>query len=104
MKLLPTRKLLTGALATAILGIAAPTSAVPVDGVQVYDKVCRYCHETGVGPVIKGRQLPPEYVQRIVRLGNRAMPSFRATEIDDASLADVARRIASSTANAPLGR
>lgn len=104
MELLPTRKFLTGVLATATLGIAAPSSAIPADGVRVYDKVCRYCHETGVGPVLKGRQLPPEYVQRVVRLGNRAMPSFRATEIDDANLAEVAKLIASSTAGAPLGR
>lgn len=65
------------------------------DGAEVYDKVCRHCHEANVGPVLKGRNLAPEYIQRVVRLGNRAMPAFRPTEIDDAALADVARRISS---------
>src|SRR5574337_527059 len=66
------------------------------DGAEVYEKVCRHCHEANVGPVLKGRSLPPEYIQRVVRMGNRAMPAFRPTEIDDVALADVARRINSS--------
>lgn len=103
MKLLRTQ-LLAGALATACLSVATPSSATSADGIRVYDKVCRYCHDAGVGPVIKGRQLPPEYVKRVVRFGNRAMPAFRPTEIDDAALTEVARLIASSAANAPLGQ
>lgn len=63
------------------------------DGAELYQKVCGHCHEANVGPVLKGRGLPPEYIQRVVRMGNRAMPAFRTTEIDDATLADVARRI-----------
>lgn len=31
------------------------------DGPEVYAKVCGYCHEQGVGPVIYGRALPPVY-------------------------------------------
>jgi len=68
------------------------------DGAQVYEKVCGHCHEFNVGPVIKGRSLPAEYIQRVVRLGNRAMPAFRSSEIDDAALADVARMINASAA------
>lgn len=97
-------QLLAGALALACSSVATPSTATPADGIRVYDKVCRYCHEAGVGPVIKGRQLPPEYVKRVVRFGNRAMPSFRPTEIDDAALAAVATLIASSTAGAPVGQ
>lgn len=68
------------------------------DGGQVYEKVCKHCHEAGVGPVLRGRNLPQEYIQRVVRHGNRAMPAFRTTEIDDASLADVARQISAGAA------
>jgi mono/diheme cytochrome c family protein len=90
-------------LAVCLASVAALVAAGGVqaawrDGGEVYDKVCRYCHEANVGPVLKGRALPAEYVQRVVRHGNRAMPAFRATEIDDATLADVARLINASAA------
>ncbi|MCK0506139.1 c-type cytochrome [Aromatoleum anaerobium] len=66
-----------------------------------YEKVCSHCHEANVGPVLKGRQLPVAYVERVVRYGNRAMPSFRPSEIDDAALVDVARLIGGG---APLAK
>jgi cytochrome c2 len=55
-------------------------------GEQVYNKVCGHCHETGVGPVIKGRAFPPQAYGAFVRHGPLAMPSFRASEIDDQAL------------------
>jgi len=85
--------------AGAMLGAAGAGAGQWRDGVQVYDKVCSHCHEANVGPVLKGRQLPVAYIERVVRHGNRAMPSFRPSEIDDAALADVARLIG---AGAPL--
>ncbi|KIO49515.1 cytochrome c [Nitrosospira sp. NpAV] len=63
------------------------------DGTEVYAKVCGHCHETKVGPVIRGRHLPAAYVRTIVRDGLRAMPSFRSSEIDDTSLEKVAEYI-----------
>jgi mono/diheme cytochrome c family protein len=67
------------------------------NGAEVYDKICAYCHEPHVGtqvaPKIRGRDLPPAYIHTVVRNGNRAMPSFRASEIDDASLAKLAKYI-----------
>ena len=64
------------------------------DGVEVYTKVCAYCHEGGpVGPQIRGRELPAAYIRTVVRSGFRAMPSFRAAEIDDESLAKLAEYI-----------
>lgn len=84
-------------LAGAALGSGNAMAEYWQDGRQVYDKVCSHCHEHGVGPTIKGRQLPAEYVQRVVRFGNRAMPSFRPSEIDPATLADLARVINGST-------
>ncbi len=86
-----------GLLVAGALAFAGTASAAQwQDGGQVYAKVCGYCHEAGVGPVIKGRNLPPEYILRVVRYGNRAMPSFRPSEIDDASLAAVAKLISTS--------
>jgi mono/diheme cytochrome c family protein len=75
----------------------APSEAfVWKDGSEVYAKVCAYCHDQGVGPVIRGRALPPAYIRTIVRNGNRAMPSFRAAEIDDGSLAKLAEYISTN--------
>lgn len=77
---------------------AAAIAAEPTwqNGALVYAKVCHYCHDAGVGPVLLGRQLPPEYVQLMVRRGLRAMPAFSAAFIDDAALADVGRYIQQS--------
>lgn len=69
------------------------------DGAEVYAKVCSFCHEAKVGPMIRGRGLDPNYIRFIVRHGNRAMPSFRAAEIDDESLAKVAEYVSKAAAN-----
>ena len=87
------RRLAVCLASVAGLAAAGGVQAAWRDGGEVYDKVCGYCHEANVGPQLKGRALPEEYVRRVVRMGNRAMPAFRPTEIDDATLADVARRI-----------
>lgn len=63
------------------------------DGAEGYAKVCGYCHESNVGPVIRGRALPAAYTRSVVRNGSRAMPAFRTSEIDDKSLAKVAEYI-----------
>lgn len=85
------------AVTLALAGIASTAVADSTgkwrNGDEVYAKVCGYCHETNVGPVLKGRSLPVEYISYVVRHGNRAMPSFRQTEIDDEMLAQVARLI-----------
>jgi mono/diheme cytochrome c family protein len=82
---------------TASAAPPAPTEAfVWKDGREVYAKVCAYCHEQGVGPVIRGRALPSVYVRTIVRNGSRAMPSFRAAEIDDESLEKLAEYISTN--------
>jgi len=61
------------------------------DGPDTYNRVCSYCHETGVGPKITGRHLPAAYVQAIVRNGYKAMPAFRPSEIDDRILGELAQ-------------
>lgn len=65
-------------------------------GENVYTKLCGHCHESGIGPVIKGRQLPPAYIKAIVRHGFRAMPAWPASYVDDQSLQAVAEFIQSS--------
>jgi mono/diheme cytochrome c family protein len=65
-------------------------------GPDVYGEVCAYCHDTGVGPVTKGRHLPPTYIEYVVRHGLLAMPAFSASFIEDKSLQDVARYISES--------
>lgn len=92
------RRLAVCLSAAAALGAAGGVQAAWRDGGEAYDKVCHYCHEANVGPVLQGRALPEEYIRRVVRLGNRAMPAFRPSEIDDATLADVARRVSGSVA------
>ncbi len=68
------------------------------DAQHVYSKICANCHEIGVGPVIKGRNLDPDYYQSVVRHGMRAMPAFRPTDVDDAMLRQVAEMLSKSPA------
>jgi len=89
-------------ISTLIAGGAAAAPPEPQpnfrwkDGPEVYAKVCSYCHDQQIGPVIRGRSLPPAYISAVVRNGNRAMPPFRASEIDDESLKKVAEYISTN--------
>ncbi len=67
---------------------------------EIYAKVCHYCHDTHVGPVLFGRALPSAYVQATVRAGKHAMPSFRPSEISNAELAKLGDWIENSPAPA----
>lgn len=73
-----------------LLAFALPTFAAGdgtwKDGEETYKKVCAYCHDAGVSPILRGRQLPPELIKHFVRNGSRAMPAFRITMISDADL------------------
>ncbi|MBT8766065.1 c-type cytochrome [Metapseudomonas boanensis] len=79
---------------------AADGDGVWKNGENVYAKVCGHCHESTVGPVIKGRQLPPQYITAVVRSGFRAMPAFPASFIDDKALQQVAEYISKAPAPA----
>lgn len=70
------------------------------DGASIYRATCHYCHDTGVGPVLKGRALDPAYIAARARFGFRAMPAFRHGTLSDADLARVAHFISTS----PVGR
>lgn len=80
-------------LALLTVGLFAQTGqAVEKEksGEFVYQAVCQYCHETGVGPELRSRHLPAAYTTHVVRHGSRAMPAFRPTEISDQELERVA--------------
>lgn len=92
-------------LALPLLALASGAFAGNADGTwkggaNVYEQVCGRCHETGIGPVIKGRQLPPPYIVAVARNGLRAMPAWPASFIDDHSLQQVADYISTSPAAA----
>jgi mono/diheme cytochrome c family protein len=73
------------------------------NGTEVYAKVCGYCHQRGIGPVIRGRELPPEYITHVVRHGLRAMPAFAASFIDDQALREASDYISKSAADREQG-
>lgn len=66
---------------------------------QVYGAVCGYCHGRNVGPVIRGRALPHEAIEYIVRHGQNAMPAFRPTEVTPAELKALALWVEKSSAD-----
>jgi mono/diheme cytochrome c family protein len=76
-----------------------PPSATPRSGELVYQQSCGYCHGRNVGPVIRGRALPQDYVRQMIRRGQNAMPAFRASEISEPELAAVATFIEKSKAD-----
>lgn len=77
-------------LAVAVFAQTGQAAAKERSGEIVYQKICQYCHETGVGPELRSRQLPSAYTTLVVRRGFRAMPAFRSTEISDQELERVA--------------
>lgn len=74
-------------------------TSIPKDSAEmVFQQTCMSCHATGVGPVITGRNLPPEAVKSFVRHGNRAMPAFTEAMLDNETLDRVAQLVATSKA------
>lgn len=65
-------------------------------GQQFYQKVCAKCHEAGIGPVITGRGLPEATYVYMARNGFNAMPAFRLSDIDDATLQDLAKYLSAT--------
>ena len=65
-------------------------------GEALYQDICQYCHDTGIGPQLWARQLPSSYISYVVRHGQKAMPAFRLTEISKAELTRVATFIETS--------
>ncbi|MDQ3060128.1 MAG: cytochrome c [Pseudomonadota bacterium] len=65
-------------------------------GQHFYQQVCAKCHETGIGPVITGRGLPEATYVYMARHGLNAMPAFRLSDIDDATLLDLAKYLSAT--------
>lgn len=88
--------------AAALASIATITSAetLPTKGAQYYQKVWAKCHEAGIGPLLLGRGLPPETFLYFARHGSGPMPAFRTTDIDDATLKELAIYLSNSSAPA----
>jgi 4-cresol dehydrogenase (hydroxylating) cytochrome subunit len=89
---------LLGMAAAALTGpLATPAAASPngnwATPQEAYDKVCSRCHLSGVGPELRGRALPVDYIKLIVRNGHLAMPAFPHSSINDATLEGVARLV-----------
>jgi 4-cresol dehydrogenase (hydroxylating) cytochrome subunit len=66
-----------------------PSGSELKDAPTAYQDRCFFCHETKVGPVLRGRGLHTNYVNHVVRNGSRAMPAFRVSEVDDQMLAQL---------------
>ncbi len=68
------------------------------DGAQLYQQICQFCHDTGVGPALwnreQGQELDPQYIAMTTRQGRAGMPAFRFTDVDDATLAKLGDMIA----------
>jgi len=77
------------------------------DGGHVYQQICQYCHETGVGPALwdrePDRELAADYVVMTTREGHAGMPAFRFTEIDDATLVKLGDLIAKNQKQQAMG-
>lgn len=85
-------------LAALALTLAQPAAAQHTvgKGQQFYEKICAKCHEVGIGPVLFGRGFTEAVYVSIVRNGNRAMPAFRVSDIDDATLQELAHYLATT--------
>lgn len=98
------RTVLTAAAWAAVAGSSmaqtppAPQAAVDGAGKRYYQQICAKCHEAGVGPVITGRGMDPAIYTTFVRYGKGAMPAFRESDIDDATLQDLANYLAKTPA------
>lgn len=100
------RRRLCASTTASILSLSVPVIYADAagqwrDGAQVYAKTCSFCHDTGIGPALVGRNLPPEYISTVVRNGFRAMPTFRSAEIDDIALEELSIYVSSAAADRP---
>jgi mono/diheme cytochrome c family protein len=68
---------------------------------EVYEKICKHCHDTGIGPELKGKKYSAQLTFAMVRVGPGAMPAFRQTDIDDAMLKKLGEWLQKSEAPNP---
>jgi mono/diheme cytochrome c family protein len=68
----------------ACLARAAAPARAPA---RVYAATCHFCHDTGIGPPIRGTYYPPAQIRFVVRHGDGAMIAFSPAAISHAELA-----------------
>jgi len=88
-------------LVSAVAGLMTPAAGAEMNGKEVFEHYCAYCHGSSEGPGTmqlsrtrgKGKglltqrtDLAPEYIQYIVRHGLRSMPPFVPSDVTDAKL------------------
>lgn len=87
-------------LAALALTLAQPAAAQHAvgKGQQYYETICAKCHDAsvGIGPALFGRGFTEQAYVSIARNGNRAMPAFRVSDIDDATLQELAHYLATT--------
>lgn len=95
------RAVLIGCLTTSLILTSAHSQEETnlSKGEQTYKTICGYCHDVGVGPDFKGRQLPPTFTITMARSGFQAMPAFPMSHVDDETLLETAKYIESLPAN-----
>jgi len=54
---------------------------------HIWASSCSYCHDTGVGPRLRGARPDPKLVDLAVRNGLPGMPAFHPSEVSDKELA-----------------
>lgn len=92
---------LLGLAALAAAGAARAQAAGQWRGPEaIWAASCSYCHETGVGPELRGIRLPPATIEKAVRSGFVQMPAFHPSEISDAELRSLAAWLSAAPAPA----
>ena len=94
-------------------GAWAESSAASTPAPDIYRKTCTYCHDPVVnngriiarslGPNLRGRQIPPQYTDYMVRHGRGAMPPFSEAEIPPDDLKALGEWLQESAAPASIG-
>lgn len=83
----------------ATTGAAAPAKAGDVAaGQTVFQQNCNGCHPggaAGVGPELKGRNLPDDRIRTQVRNGRGQMPPFPESKVSEQQLTDLAAYVQS---------
>jgi 4-cresol dehydrogenase (hydroxylating) cytochrome subunit len=83
-------------LVLAIIGAGAclaQSVSQPRDPSHVYAATCQYCHDTGIGPPLKGAHFPADRIRLAVRHGPGSMPAFMPSDITEPELDALARML-----------
>ncbi len=64
----------------------AQPAAPARDPARLYASTCHFCHDTGIGPPIRGSHYPAAQIRFVVRHGDGAMIAFSPAAISHAQL------------------